>query len=115
MSEHVTKKRAPDAVVLGQCAQCGGPVTTKARVEAASGVFCSEDCREKYDAFRERATAYEDRPHRAPINWKFTAIRWVRKLIGLTIVFVLLGCVALLFKIPVLLPFYRGVLNVLGW
>lgn len=109
------KIRAPDAIVLGQCAQCGGPVTTKARVEAASGVFCSQDCLEKYEAFRERATAYENRPRKAPINWKFTLIRWARRLIGLAFVFTLLGAAALYFKIPVLLPFYRGVLSALGW
>ena len=48
-----------EVYIVGHCKQCNKPMQPEEVVEGPLGAFCSEKCRDQYEAFVERAAAME--------------------------------------------------------
>jgi hypothetical protein len=100
--------------VAGRCKQCGKGYTQFDKVSGTTGVFCSEECREKHEAFMKRAAAIDARPRSRPsIGFKLRKL--VRSLVTLLILFAFVGVVSVVFNIPVLAPFFVNLRRMTGW
>ncbi len=77
-------------VTLGQCKQCGGPVTDHKRVDSEWGVFCSTRCLNRYHEFAVRAADFMN-AKKPGVNWGFMVIRLIRSIIALVILVAAVG------------------------
>jgi ferredoxin len=101
----------PGIEVVARCKQCGRGVCAACVVKGSTGVFCSAACKERHEAFAQRARELEGRA-RVPI---FTRLR---NLIGWVIVALAvclaLGVVGSVFPVPFLTPIVYQVRAVIG-
>ncbi len=106
-----------DMLVVGQCKQCGGPVTTKSKVSGPTGVFCSEACREKHERFTERAAAL-DSPERKRPRGLITWLRVRGVVMKLFALVVLIAFLVVVFTevvaVPVLTPLSYSLRGLIG-
>lgn len=51
----------PAIEAVARCRQCGKPVCGKCVIKAQNGMFCCEECREKYTEFTQRAQKLDER------------------------------------------------------
>ncbi len=103
----------PGMEAVARCKMCGKPVCGACVEKGPTGAFCSTVCRDKHEAFVQRAQEQADRPKPAGAN--------VRKLVSILIklsillaVVVGIGVLSVMFQIPVLEGFTRKVMGVLG-
>jgi hypothetical protein len=93
----------PAVEATTRCKACLKPICNACRVMGPTGVFCSTECKEKYEQFVERAARLEQM--RKPKTFNLARIRSiVIKVIILAAVVLVAGFVASLFdvEIPVL-------------
>ena len=98
------KKRAISELdVIGRCKQCGSPITEFNRVLGPTGMFCSDECRQRHEAFTERAQALDaTRKGSSGAVIRHMLRKLFAKAIVLLILVFFIGLVATVFKIPVL-------------
>jgi len=111
----MNKKAVTSAVdAIGRCKQCGGPVTQFDKVVGPTGMFCSEECKAKHEAFTQRAGSLE----RQTGGTFFGIPRFLGKNLGrlivLLIVLVAIGALASFVEIPVLTPLVSNIRASLG-
>lgn len=104
-------KGSVDAV--GRCKQCGAPVTLANKVAGPTGLFCSDVCRAKHEDFVQRTAQLEQRGP-GGLSIGFLVRRLVRSAVALVVLLALVGAVSVLFEIPVLAPFFRGLFAMVG-
>lgn len=102
--------RAIEAV--GRCKQCGRPFCNTCRVTGPTGVFCGNECKQKHEAFVQRAKELEDRKGPPRILVKLRKL--IRKLIFFLIVALILGVIGARFEIPVLSDLVLRIRGMLG-
>jgi hypothetical protein len=91
-----------------RCKQCNQPITSANMVESPFGVFCSEACKEKYEAFVQRAQQLESM--RKPFSLGRVLKGFIGKLIVILILLVALGVLGTVMPdIPVLSDLVRTV------
>ena len=96
-----------------RCKQCNQPITSGNMTQSAMGVFCSEGCRDKYEAFVERAQQLESM--RKPRSFARLLKTFIGKLIVILILLVALGVLgAVMPEIPVLGDAVRVIREKLG-
>ncbi len=104
----------PGVEAIGRCRQCSKPVCRECGVTAASGVFCSDACREKHEQFMQRARALD-----LNVGNRRGLLFRLRKLLGgfitLGALLFAIGFVATIFEIPVLYDLVLSVREALGF
>ena len=91
----------PGIEAVGRCKQCGKPFCSACKVMGPTGLFCSDDCKKKHEAFVQRAAQLESR--KASFNLMAKVRKLLGKLIVILILAVFLGVVGVLFPdFPVL-------------
>ena len=84
-----------------RCKQCNQPITSANIAESALGVFCSDACTEKYEAFVQRAHQLESM--RRPRSYARVLKSFIGKVIVILILLVALAVLgAVMPEIPVL-------------
>jgi hypothetical protein len=102
-SDREKKKAISELDVIGRCKQCGAPVTEFNRILGPTGLFCSDLCRQKHEAFTERAQALDVTGKRSSGAVVRHMIRkFLTKVIVLLILLFFIGLVATFFEIPIL-------------
>jgi len=79
----------PGVPATVRCKQCNKPLCNACRIASPYGWFCSEECREKYEHFAQKAEELDKRERARPV------VRWYR--IRQYVVKVVLLAVAVLF------------------
>lgn len=64
----------PGVEPAGRCKQCGKPFCSACEVVGATGRFCSEECKERHEAFTKRAAQLDDMRR----DTSFFAKLWIR-------------------------------------
>lgn len=96
-----------------RCKQCNQPITSANMVESAFGVFCSETCKEKYEAFVQRAQQLESM--RKPTSIARVLKGFIGKVIVILILLIALGVLGTVMPdIPILSSVVRTVREALG-
>ena len=96
-----------------RCKQCNQPITSANIAESAFGTFCSDSCKEKYEAFGQRAQQLESM--RKPRSFARLLKTFIGKLIVILILLVALGVLgAVMPEIPVLGDAVRVIREKLG-
>lgn len=94
---------------IGNCKQCGAPISSLNKVTGPTGMFCSPECKEKHEAFTRHAQQLQGM--RSPSKLGVRIRRLFSKLIVLAIV-LLFGAIVLAFfgfDIPVIGPIVENV------
>lgn len=87
--------------VIARCKQCGGPITDFNKIMGPTGMFCSEECKQRHEAFTRRAAAIEsNRPAHGGLRRFLGSI--VGRAVFMFIVLVVIGLAASIFHIPVI-------------
>jgi hypothetical protein len=86
----------PGIEAVGRCKQCGKPYCSACKIAGPTGLFCSDACKQKHEAFVQRAQQLESR--KAPLN----ILAKIRKLIGKILVLLIL--LAFLVVVGIVLP-----------
>ena len=99
----------PGVEAVIRCKQCGRPACSACQVKGPTGVFCSEECKEKHQGFVQRAQQI-DAMKKAKRGIPFG--RLIGKAIVWAIVLIFIVAVAGLFgvNIPFLSPLVRDLL-----
>ena len=94
-----------------RCKQCGKPVCGACRVQAPTGNFCSENCRESYQQFADRAEQLDRAAPRPSQLWRVR--RFIQRLVVLLVVAAFAAVVATYmgFDLPVVSEFIRQFLD----
>jgi len=96
-----------------RCKQCNQPITSGNMTQSAMGVFCSEGCRDKYEAFVERAQQLESM--RKPRAFSRVLKSFIGKVAVILILLIALGILGTVMPdIPVLSGLVRTVRDALG-
>lgn len=101
----------PSIEATVRCKQCGTPVCNACMVAGATGRFCSNACRDKHQAFVQRAQQLDGK---ARTSFFAKLRRWAGWLIMAALVAVVLGVVGTLFEVPVLTPLVYQVRGMIG-
>ena len=99
--------------VAGRCKQCGQPYTDYDKVVGATGIFCSEACKERHEAFTKRAADLDDRKN-AGASFSFQAKKAFFVFLKVAIVVAIVAAVSLIFHIPVLEPLFLKLKGMIG-
>lgn len=103
----------PGIEAVGRCKQCGKPFCAACKVAGPTGQFCSNECKQKHEAFVQRAQQLEAR--KAPMNVMATVRKIVGKLVVLLILLVFLVVVGIVLPdIPILGNFAARVREYIG-
>ncbi len=96
----------PGVTAKGRCKQCGRPFCSACEVSGSTGRFCSDACKQKFEAFVERVQALEGRRTGMSVGMKLKRILGtaIGKLIALLIVIGFVCAVAYFMEIPGLSP-----------
>ncbi len=97
----------PSVEATGRCKQCSKPFCDTCAVRGATGNFCSQACKEKHEAYVQRAVKLDDMRR----DTSFFAKSWIyiRKLIVFAIVGLILAVVAHFFGVNV--PYLSDFIN----
>jgi len=91
----------PGVESVGRCLQCSKPVCKQCGIVSASGLYCSEACREKYEQYMHRAQALDaEKKIKGGVFFRFRQTLGV--LVTLLVILFVLGCVASWTYIPLL-------------
>lgn len=90
--------------VVGHCKQCGKPFTSSMKVVGPTGMFCSDTCRERHEAFMRKVHAMETRERDPWARFRFKIRRFIRRLVWLALLAAILFAVGILFPVPFLSP-----------
>jgi hypothetical protein len=101
--------------VIGHCKQCGGAYTSKTRVAGPTGNFCSALCKEKHEAFIQRALELESRPKPAMRRPGLLVRAILTRLIALAVLLGFAGAIGFFFNVPVLTPLVYRVIEAAGF
>ncbi|HEX73151.1 MAG TPA: hypothetical protein ENN65_07530 [Candidatus Hydrogenedentes bacterium] len=102
----------PGVEATVRCKQCGTPVCDTCVESGPTGRFCSPACRQKHEAFMQRAQQMDGRA-RSGVFVKLRGL--IGSIIIILVVLAVIGVAATLFPIPILsdLVFQlRGMLNI---
>lgn len=102
----------PGIQSTARCKQCNKPVCNACRVDAPTGAFCSEVCREKFETFVQRAAQLEQM--RKPARFGKVVKGLIGKLIVIFILLLALGILGSVMEVPVLTPLVETVRGKLG-
>lgn len=92
----------PAVEAIGRCRVCNKPFCGACRVQGPTGNFCSQACKEKHEAYVQRAQQLEQRK---PSFLKGSTFkRWAKRVIILIIVLVIVSVVAAFmgYNVPVI-------------
>ncbi|MBI4559986.1 MAG: hypothetical protein HY706_20535 [Candidatus Hydrogenedentes bacterium] len=105
----------PSIEATARCKQCNTPVCGACRISAGSGFFCSEECKNKYEQFVQRAQQLE-RMRRPSIGISRRLGRLIGKLVIYAIVVLFFGLVATNFgvRIPILSDIVQRLIAAFG-
>lgn len=92
----------PAVSATARCKQCGKPVCPACTISSPLGTFCSDTCREKYEAFSKRVQELDRDTTRARWNIGVKLRQFFSFLIVVLVVLVLLGVIGTLFQVPIL-------------
>jgi len=112
------KKAVSDLDTIGRCKQCGGPVTQFDKVIGPTGMFCSEECKQRHEHFVKRAAAADESRRPAKFGFKALIVSLIKKMVVLGIVVVMAAGLILYFNVPVASDIVRsvGIFNwMVGW
>ncbi|GMV92480.1 MAG: hypothetical protein AMXMBFR82_22580 [Candidatus Hydrogenedentota bacterium] len=102
----------PGVEAVGRCKQCGKPFCNACKVMGPTGLFCSEECKQKHESFVQRAQQFESRKGSVSVMAK------VRKMLGglvaIVILAIILGVLGTIFEIPVLSDLVIRVRDIIG-
>ncbi len=90
----------PGVEAVGRCKQCGKPFCNSCKIMGPTGLFCSEECKQKHETFVQRAQQFESRKGSVSIMAKVRKI--LGGLIAIIIVAIILGVVGTLIDVPIL-------------
>src|SRR5262245_6258361 len=92
----------PSVEATGRCKQCSKPFCDTCAVRGPTGNFCSAECKQRHEAYVQRAAKLDDMRHDTSFFAK-TWI-WIRKLAVFAIVVLILGVVIhyLGYPVPIL-------------
>ncbi|HIJ65478.1 MAG TPA: hypothetical protein HPP77_05945 [Candidatus Hydrogenedentes bacterium] len=104
----------PGVEAIGHCKQCNKPFCSACRVQGPTGNFCSQGCKEKHEAFVQRAQQHEDK--RGRLVMASTTKRWVKRAVILVIVLILLSLASAFtnYNIPILSDIGWWIRNLIG-
>ena len=114
MQERPRSRFSRDEVGIGQCKQCGGPVTDMDQVVGETGIFCSDKCRDQYEEFAKRAVEMEDAHKKPRRRTRFLLTLLYRRLVPILLVVIVLGAVAYFLDLPFLGPLVGDLLGRIG-
>ena len=89
-----------EVAAVARCKQCSKPVCAMCIVKGPNGHFCSDECKERYATFIERANKLDKRWWRVGFAARFKYFL-VKLIVFLIVVGVIAFC-ALKFQIPIL-------------
>ena len=102
----------PGIEAAHRCKQCGKPVCQSCTVPGPTGMFCSGVCKEKHEAFLQRARQFDDKKSRKPISARIRGfLGWIIVLLAICL---LVGVVSTIFELPVFSPLTRTVRGIIG-
>jgi len=104
----------PAVEAIGRCKVCNKPFCGACRVQGPTGNFCSQACKEKHEAYVQRAQQLEERK---PSFFKGSTFRrWVKRGVILVVVLLIVSVVAAFmdYDIPLIGGFGRWVRNLTG-
>ena len=101
----------PSVEAAGRCKQCGKPFCSACRIQGPTGNFCSEECRDKHQAFTQRA-AELDAKRKAGTGRRIWYL--VRTILIWTLVILLAVGIATYFgiEVPVLSNVVRAIIDI---
>lgn len=103
----------PGIEAIGRCKQCGKPFCSACKIMGPTGLFCCNECKDKHEAFVQRAAQLEAR--KAPINIMAKLRTAVGKLIVILILLGFLGMLGNFFPdIPILGSLVARVREIIG-
>ena len=94
-----------------RCKQCASPACTKCVVHAPFGRFCSEHCRDQYNAMHVQAEAMQPQGKSSPL---LGLRRLIKKVVLVAIGICMLGVIGTLVKVPVLTPLVFKIREIIG-
>lgn len=92
----------PSVSATARCKQCGKPVCGACVINSPLGSFCSDACRERFEAFSKRVQELDRDTARARWNIGTKLRQFFSFLIFVAVVLITLGVIGTLFNIPVL-------------
>lgn len=98
----------PSVEAVGRCKQCLKPICAACRVVGPVGIFCSNECKEKYELFVERAARLDQMPQPRALVFR-TIRKLVVQLIILAAVALVVGFGADMFGFDI--PYLDGVIE----
>ncbi len=107
-----------DLDTIGRCKQCGAPVTEFNKVMGPTGMFCSDECKQRHEHFVKRAAATDESRSSAKFGVKALIVSLIKKVVVLGIVVVILAGLILYLNVPVVSDIVRsvGIFNwMVGW
>lgn len=94
----------PGVEATVRCKQCGKPACDACAVSGATGRFCSQDCKEKHEAFIRRAQQLETQKRRGSLSGGIRKLlSWI--FIVAAVVFLLVVVGSIFTGIPILSDF----------
>lgn len=101
----------PSIEATVRCKQCSKGVCDACAVPGATGVFCSEVCRDKHAIFYQRAQELDGK---AQSTMMLQARKFITSLIVVAAVLFALGVVGTMFFVPILTPIVEMVRGIIG-
>jgi len=81
----------PSIEATGRCKQCSKPFCDTCAVRGPTGIFCSQECKQRHEAYVQRAAKLDDM--RRDTSFFAKSWIWIRKLIVFAIVALIIGVV----------------------
>ncbi|MBN2312210.1 MAG: hypothetical protein JXR94_24740 [Candidatus Hydrogenedentes bacterium] len=99
-----TRKRVVSELdAIGRCKQCGARVTEFDKVTGPTGMFCSQECRQKHEAFIQRAEALHATHKKSYLGMVRALFRhFLGKVLALLVLLAFVAILATVFDLPVI-------------
>ena len=102
----------PGFEATARCKQCNKPICNTCQTKGPTGIFCSEECKEKHEAFIKRAHQIENL--KKPSSFKLKLGILLGKLLAVVVLLAGVVTLAILFDIPVLSDLVNSAKEAIG-